>query len=233
MNTTMIQLADVEKTYLMGETEVKALRGLDLSIEEGDFVAIVGPSGSGKSTLMHIIGALDVPDKGKVLMDGNDISDYSENELAKLRGEQAGFVFQTFNLIHTLNSLENVSLPLTFQGVPRGKREEKARKLLTAVGLGGRVGHKPAELSGGEQQRVAIARALINDPNLLLADEPTGNLDTETGKEIMDLLKDLNETRGMTVVIVTHNPNDASYAHKTVHIVDGQIRDAKTARGGS
>lgn len=229
----MIELIDVEKTYLMGETEVKALRGLNLTIEEGEFVAIVGPSGSGKSTLLHIVGALDVPDKGKVLMDENDISDYSENELARLRGEHAGFVFQTFNLIHTLSSLGNVSIPLMFQGIPRGKREEKGRQLLTAVGLEDRVDHKPAELSGGEQQRVAIARALINDPKLLLADEPTGNLDTETGKGIMDLLKDLNENRGMTVVIVTHNTKDADYAHNTVHIVDGTIVERTSTAGGA
>ncbi len=229
----MIKLTDVEKTYMMGETEVRALRGLDLNIADGEFVAIVGPSGSGKSTLMHIIGALDVPDQGRVLMHDEDISVFSENELANLRGEKVGFVFQTFNLIHTLNSLENVTLPLTFQGVSRKERYERGKALLETVGLGDRLEHKPAELSGGEQQRVAIARALVNDPDLLLADEPTGNLDTDTGRGIMDLLKKLNEEGGMTVVIVTHNPNDAGYAGQTVHIVDGKIVEAKTATEGA
>lgn len=229
----MIKLTDVEKTYQMGETEVKALRGLDIDIEDGEFVAIVGPSGSGKSTLMHIIGALDVPDRGKVVMNDEDVSVYSDNELANLRGEKVGFVFQTFNLIHTLNSLENVTLPLMFQGVSRNARYERGKELLETVGLGDRLEHKPAELSGGEQQRVAIARALVNDPELLLADEPTGNLDTETGRGIMDLLKELNEEHGMTVVIVTHNPKDAGYAGQTVHIVDGEIVETKRAMEGT
>lgn len=219
----MVELVDVERKYVMGETEVRALRGLSLKIDEGEFVAVVGPSGSGKSTLMHLIGALDVPDEGRVLLDGKDISEYTESELAGIRGEKVGFVFQTFNLIPTLNSLENVALPLTFQGVPRDERNERAADLLDMVGLGDRTGHKPAELSGGEQQRVAIARALINDPEILLADEPTGNLDSETGEEVMKLLERLNRDRGMTVVIVTHNPKDAAHADRTINMIDGTL----------
>jgi len=228
----MIELTNVKKGYLMGETEVQALRGLDLKIESGEFVAIVGPSGSGKSTLMHIIGALDVPDRGEVLLDGRDISRYGESELAELRGKKVGFVFQTFNLIHTLSSLENVALPLTFQGVGKEEREERAADLLEMVGLGERLKHRPAELSGGEQQRVSIARALVNEPEMLLADEPTGNLDSDTGEDIMELLTSLNRDKGMTVVVVTHNPRDAGYADRTVNMIDGMIRNGRESDGG-
>lgn len=228
----MVELQNVAKQYVMGETTVRALRGLDLNINSGEFVAIVGPSGSGKSTLMHIIGALDIPDKGRVLLDGRDISDYDENELADLRGNKVGFVFQTFNLIHTLSSLENVALPITFHGVERAQREERAAKLLDMVGLGDRLDHKPAELSGGEQQRVSIARALINDPDILLADEPTGNLDSETGKDIMELIKGLNKDRGTTIVVVTHNPRDAEYADRVVNMIDGKINNDQPENGG-
>ena len=232
MDKPMIELIDVGKKYMMGETEVQALRELDLRIKAIEFVAIVGPSGSGKSTLMHLIGALDVPDQGEVLLDGKDISRYQENELAQLRGRKVGFVFQTFNLIHTLSSLENVALPLTFQGVERDEREERAADLLEMVGLGDRLGHKPAELSGGEQQRVSIARALVNDPEMLLADEPTGNLDSKTGEDIMDLIEGLNRNRGMTVVVVTHNKRDAGYADRTINIIDGKIRNGQQGKGG-
>ena len=227
----MVELKNVVRKYVMGETEVKALRGLSLEIKEGEFVAVVGPSGSGKSTLMHLVGALDVPDEGEVMLNGRDISEYEESELAEIRGEKVGFVFQTFNLIPTLNSLDNVALPLTFQGIPREEREERARNLLDMVGLGGRTSHKPAELSGGEQQRVAIARALVNDPEILLADEPTGNLDSETGREVMELLEGLNKDRGMTVVIVTHNPKDAAYAERTINMIDGMLD--KEGSGGN
>lgn len=232
MGDAMIELTNVKKGYLMGETEVQALRGLDLKIESGEFVAIVGPSGSGKSTLMHIIGALDVPDRGEVLLDGRDISRYGESELAELRGKKVGFVFQTFNLIHTLSSLENVALPLTFQGVGKEEREERAADLLEMVGLGERLKHRPAELSGGEQQRVSIARALVNEPEMLLADEPTGNLDSDTGEDIMELLTSLNRDKGMTVVVVTHNPRDAGYADRTVNMIDGMIRNGRESDGG-
>mgnify|MGYP000706952679 CR=1 FL=1 len=228
----MVELKDVAKQYQMGETEVQALRGLDLTVSRGEFVAIVGPSGSGKSTLMHIIGALDIPDQGQVVLDERDISAYEENELAELRGNKVGFVFQTFNLIHTLSSLDNVALPLTFQGVNREEREDRAAELLEMVGLGDRLRHKPAELSGGEQQRVSIARALVNDPEILLADEPTGNLDSETGREIMELIAGLNSDRGMTIVVVTHNPRDAEYAERTVKMFDGRIENGKEEIGG-
>lgn len=228
----MVELQNVAKQYTMGETEVRALRGLDLNITKEEFVAIVGPSGSGKSTLMHIIGALDIPDEGRVLLDGTDISEYDENELANLRGNKVGFVFQTFNLIHTLSSLENVALPLTFHGISKSDREDRAAELLEMVGLGDRLGHKPAELSGGEQQRVSIARALVNDPDILLADEPTGNLDSDTGEDIMELLKDLNRDKGMTIVVVTHNPRDAEYADRIVNMIDGKIRNGEHDNGG-
>lgn len=228
----MVELQNVAKQYKMGETEVRALRGLDLNITKEEFVAIVGPSGSGKSTLMHIIGALDIPDEGRVLLDGTDISEYDENELANLRGNKVGFVFQTFNLIHTLSSLENVALPLTFHGISKSDREDRAAELLEMVGLGDRLGHKPAELSGGEQQRVSIARALINDPDILLADEPTGNLDSDTGEDIMELIKGLNKDKGMTIVVVTHNPRDAEYADRIVNMIDGKIRNGNGEDGG-
>jgi len=181
---------------------------------------------------MHIIGALDVPDRGEVLLDGRDISRYGESELAELRGKKVGFVFQTFNLIHTLSSLENVALPLTFQGVGKEEREERAADLLEMVGLGERLKHRPAELSGGEQQRVSIARALVNEPEMLLADEPTGNLDSDTGEDIMELLTSLNRDKGMTVVVVTHNPRDAGYADRTVNMIDGMIRNGRESDGG-
>lgn len=231
MKEPMVELQNVAKKYIMGETTVRALRGLDLKINNGEFVGIVGPSGSGKSTLMHIIGALDIPDQGRVLLDGKDISDYDENELAELRGNKVGFVFQTFNLIHTLSSLDNVALPLTFQGIGKSEREERAAELLEMVGLSDRLTHKPAELSGGEQQRVSIARALINDPDILLADEPTGNLDSETGKDIMELIKGLNRNRGTTIVVVTHNPRDAEYAVRIVNMIDGKIKNGKENEG--
>ncbi|MBS3765246.1 ABC transporter ATP-binding protein [Candidatus Bipolaricaulota bacterium] len=228
----MVELQNVAKQYTMGETEVRALRGLDLNITKEEFVAIVGPSGSGKSTLMHIIGALDIPDEGRVLLDGTDISEYDENELANLRGNKVGFVFQTFNLIHTLSSLENVALPLTFHGISKSDREDRAAELLEMVGLGDRLGHKPAELSGGEQQRVSIARALVNDPDILLADEPTGNLDSDTGEDIMELIKGLNRDKGMTIVVVTHNPRDAEYADRIVNMIDGKISNGEGDDGG-
>lgn len=220
----MIKLEGVVRTYLMGKAQVQALRGLDLGIAQGEFVAIMGPSGSGKSTLMHLIGGLDLPDAGRVLLGDLDLSRQDDDRLAELRGRRIGFVFQTFNLIPTLTALENVELPLIFQGVPRRERRERARRLLEQVGLGKRLHHRPTELSGGEGQRVAIARALVNDPEVLLADEPTGNLDSESGAEIMELLKRLNGERGMTVIVVTHDPEIARYAHRVIHIKDGQVQ---------
>jgi len=231
-NGPLIQIQEITKVYQMGEVEVHALRGVTLDIQAGEMVTIMGPSGSGKSTLMNVIGCLDQPTSGTYVLEGQNVDQMKDNELADIRNLRIGFVFQTFNVIPTLSALENVALPLTFQGVQRAKRKEKARELLELVGLGDRLDHKPVELSGGEQQRVAIARALVNDPAILLADEPTGNLDSETGKSIMELLKELNEDVGMTVVIVTHNPKDAAFADRLVHIVDGRIAEEEFEGGG-
>ena len=221
----MIELDNVSRNYETGSTVVRALRGLSLEIEDGEFVAVVGPSGSGKSTLMNVIGALDVPDEGKVSLDGIELRDQSESELADVRGKKVGFVFQTFNIIPTLTALENVELPMIFQKTTRKEREELAKDLLKQVGLEERASHYPSELSGGERQRVAIARALVNDPEIILADEPTGNLDSKTGAQIMEMLKKLNEEQGVTIILVTHNPRDAGYANRRVHMIDGQIKD--------
>lgn len=216
----MITLESVEKVYQLGETEVKALRGSDVQIDEGEFVAIMGPSGSGKSTLMNMVGALDKPSSGRVAVGGEEIADMTEDELALLRSRRVGFVFQEFNLINSMNAWQNVALPMIFRGRPRREREERAKKLLSDVGLGERTEHRPSELSGGQRQRVSIARALANDPDIILADEPTGNLDTETGEAVMELLTRLN-SEGKTVIMVTHDPNDAEYADRIVEIVDG------------
>ncbi|MBC7098821.1 ABC transporter ATP-binding protein [Candidatus Bipolaricaulota bacterium] len=221
----MVELVEAVKTYKLGKTEVRALRGVSLSVKEGEFVAIMGPSGSGKSTLLHVIGCLDRPDQGRVYLNGQEVSGLSEDRLAEFRGKFVGFVFQTFNLVPTLSALENVELPMTFQGVPRKRRLALARELLVQVGLGERLRHRPAELSGGERQRVAIARALVNDPKLILADEPTGNLDSASGAQVMELLKGLNEEQDKTLIVVTHDPEIASYAGRTVHIRDGRIQE--------
>ena len=219
----MIKLQNVVKTYHMGKTEVRALRGVDLDIKEGEFVAIMGRSGSGKSTLMHLIGGLDQPDDGSLVFNDRDLSKQSRNDLAEFRGQRIGFVFQSFNLIPTLTALENVELPMMYQRIARKERLRKAQRLLELAGIADRARHRPAELSGGEQQRVAIARALVNDPDLLLADEPTGNLDSKSGRQIMELIRTLNEERGMTVIVVTHDPAIARYARRTIHIFDGEI----------
>ncbi|MBI3660183.1 ABC transporter ATP-binding protein [Candidatus Acetothermia bacterium] len=219
----MIKLEEIVRSYQMGKMQVQALRGLDLEIQDGEFVAIMGPSGSGKSTLMHLIGGLDIPDQGKVLLGDQDISKQNGNQLAEIRGKQIGFVFQTFNLIPTLSALKNVELPMIFQKVPRKDRHQKASQLLESVGLAERLNHKPSELSGGERQRVSIARALVNDPQILLADEPTGNLDAESGEQVMRILKQLNEAKKMTVIVVTHNPEVASFAHRVIHMKYGQV----------
>jgi len=216
----LIELQDVEKEYQLGETTVRALRGSSMAIADGEFVAIMGPSGSGKSTLMNMIGALDVPTDGTVTVEGTDIATLGESELAVLRSTTVGFVFQTFNLIAAMTARENVALPMVFRGVPKQERVDRAESLLEQVGLGARMDHRPAELSGGQRQRVSIARALANDPDVILADEPTGNLDTETGDQIMRLLTDLNED-GKTIVMVTHDPHDAEYADRVVEITDG------------
>jgi len=218
----MIRLENVHKTYPMGETQVHALRGLSMEVTPGEFVAIMGPSGSGKSTLMHLLGCLDLPGDGIVRLDERDVTHLDEDTLAQIRGKKIGFVFQTFNLIPTLTAQENVELPLYFQGVHRTQRSARAEELLKKVGLEGRIHHKPSQLSGGERQRVAIARALASDPEIILADEPTGNLDSESGETIMQFLKQLNE-EGKTIILVTHNPEAAVYAHRTVRLKDGRI----------
>src|SRR3989339_1650144 len=203
MKDVIIKLENVWKIYKMGKVEVPALRGLNLEIKKGEFVAIMGPSGSGKSTAMNMIGCLDVPTKGRIFLEGQDISKLSESDLAQIRGKKIGFIFQTFNLILTLSALENVALPMIFQNITKEERVKRATELLEMVGLGDRINHKPNELSGGQQQRVAIARSLINNPEVILADEPTGNLDSKSASEIIDILKGLNDL-GITIVMVTH-----------------------------
>ncbi len=223
----IIQLKKVWKTYKMGETNVHALQGIDLDIHPGEFVAIQGPSGSGKSTAMNLVGCLDIPSKGQILLDEKDISRLSESDLAQIRGRKIGFIFQKFNLIETLTALENVMLPMTFQGVPESERIKRATKLLTQFGLGDRVDHKPGQLSGGQQQRVAIARSLAVDPPVILADEPTGNLDSKTGKEVMSFLRELNEKHGKTIVLVTHDDVLAHVADRIEFLKDGVIVQSK------
>jgi putative ABC transport system ATP-binding protein len=218
----LIELREVWKTYRMGKVEVHALRGVSLALEEGEFLAVMGPSGSGKSTLMHLMGCLDLPTRGAILFEGADISGLKGTELAEIRGKKIGFVFQTFNLVHTLTALENVELPMVFQGATRSMRRARAAELLERLGLADRLNHRPNELSGGEQQRVAIARALANDPKLVLCDEPTGNLDSATGRSILETLRSLNE-EGRTVVLVTHDPEAAAYAKWRVQLRDGQL----------
>jgi putative ABC transport system ATP-binding protein len=216
----LITLEKVRKVYQLGETEVEALRGSDADIEEGEFVAVMGPSGSGKSTLMNMIGALDVPTSGDVSISGEEINEMTPDELALLRSKKIGFVFQEFNLINSMNAWQNVALPMVFRGKSRKERKERATDLLEEVGLGDRKDHHPSELSGGQRQRVSIARSLANDPDIILADEPTGNLDTDTGGKIMDLLTDLND-EGKTIIMVTHDPSDAEYADRIIQIIDG------------
>jgi putative ABC transport system ATP-binding protein len=225
----IIELTDVWKSYRAGSLSVDALRGITLAIEEGDLVAISGPSGSGKSTLMHLIGCLDVPTAGTYLLDGLDVSTMSEDQLARVRNRTIGFVFQQFNLLADLNALKNVELPLAYAGIPRSLRRDRALRSLQTVGLADRVSHRPGELSGGQQQRVAIARALVTEPKLILADEPTGNLDSASAGEILGLLEDLN-AQGRTVVVITHDAQVASRARRVVRILDGLVQvDGRTA----
>jgi putative ABC transport system ATP-binding protein len=220
----MIHTENLTKVYRMGDAEVYALHDVNLDIQEGEFIAIIGPSGSGKSTLLNIIGCLDTPTSGAVFIDGVDTASLNENELAEIRREKIGFVFQQFNLVHTLNALENVALPMFFSGVKRETRLRRAEELLANVGLGDRIYHKPAELSGGQQQRVAIARALSNDPEVVIGDESTGNVDTETGNTIMDILEGLNK-EGRTVIVVTHDAEIAARAGGTKRMRDGRVLD--------
>lgn len=223
MAEEIVKLENVWKIYQLGETEVSALRGIDLEIVPGAFVSIMGPSGSGKSTLLNMIGALDFPTKGKVYLKGKDISLFSEDELSRLRGRAIGFVFQEFNILPNLTALENVALPMIFQRVSPEEREKRAKELLVSVGLEERTSHQPAELSAGERQRVAIARAFANDPELVIADEPTGNLDSVTGKKIMEILTVFHQKQGKTIVVVTHDPNIANYSEQIINIRDGQL----------
>jgi len=223
MINSVIKLEEVWKIYLLDKVELTALRGVSLEINSGDFVTVMGPSGSGKSTLLNMIGALDFPTKGKLFLGGKDVSLLSENELSQLRGKTIGFIFQEFNLLPNLNALENVMLPMIFQGIPEKERQEKAKALLVSVGLENRILHQPAELSGGERQRVAIARAFANDPEMVIADEPTGNLDSKTGKKIMEILREFHQEKKKTVVVVTHDPTIASYSEKIVNIKDGEV----------
>jgi putative ABC transport system ATP-binding protein len=219
----IIELEDVWKVYKMGDVEVPALRGLTLAVEEGEFISIMGPSGSGKSTAMNMIGCLDVPTKGKISLCNQDISTLSESNLAQIRGKRIGFIFQQFNLLNTLTALENVMLPMTFQGYSERERRIRATELLKLVQLDERMDHRPNELSGGQQQRVAIARSLANDPEVILADEPTGNLDSSTGSSVIEFLKRLHREKKKTIIMVTHDANLAKHAERTAYLMDGRI----------
>lgn len=222
----MIELTEITKEYQMGTQTVHALRGVDLTIQEGEFVAIMGPSGSGKSTLMNMIGCLDQPTSGTYKLDGLDVSQMSDDDLARVRNKRIGFVFQIYNLLPRTPAIKQVGLPLMYAGYGRRERRQRAEEALRAVGLGDRIDHRPDELSGGEQQRVAIARALAVSPSIILADEPTGNLDTASGEEILDIFDDLN-SRGITMVIVTHDPEVAERVRRTVYLRDGLIESDK------
>ena len=221
---SLIQTLDLWKTYVMGSEEIHALRGVTLDIDRGEYVAIMGPSGSGKSTLMNLIGCLDTPTKGSYLLNGKQVSQMNDNELARIRNEEIGFVFQTFSLLPRATALHNVELPLVYAGVPAKDRQERAKGALEKVELTSRMTHRPNELSGGQRQRVAIARALVNNPSILLADEPTGNLDSKTGLEIMGVFERLHKA-GNTIVLVTHEPDVAAFAYRAVHIRDGMVEN--------
>jgi putative ABC transport system ATP-binding protein len=223
---SIVAIENLSKVYSLGTLELFALRNLSLNIEQGEYVAIMGPSGSGKSTLLNMLGCLDRPTKGTYRLAGKDVSRLNDNELSAIRGAQIGFIFQSYNLIAQLNVIENIEVPMFYQGVGERASEQRAHELAGMVGLGDRLKHRPFELSGGEQQRVAIARALVNNPVIILADEPTGNLDSESGREILNILDDLH-TQGKTLIVVTHDPNTAKRAQKTIHLLDGQIERHK------
>jgi putative ABC transport system ATP-binding protein len=220
----LIEMHELTRVYQLGPQEIYALSGVDLKIDPGEYVAIMGPSGSGKSTLMNIIGCLDTPTSGRYLLDGVPVETLNDDELAAIRNRKIGFVFQTFNLLARTTALQNVELPLIYAKIPRAQRRILAEEALTAVGLGDRMTHQPNELSGGQRQRVAIARALVNKPSLLLADEPTGNLDSQTGREILDLFRELHD-RGNSIILVTHEDDVAKEAKRVVHIRDGKVKD--------
>ena len=223
MAIPIIKLENVWKIYKLGRMEFPILKGISLDIAPGAFVVILGPSGSGKSTMLNMVGCLDLPSRGKVFLDGQDISKMSEDQLAHARGKKIGFVFQQFNLLSNLNALENIMVPMVFQGKPERERAERAKSLLASLSLGARMTHRPMELSGGEQQRIAILRALANDPEIIVADEPTGNLDSATGKRIMEILIDLHKNEKKTIIVVTHDPAIAHYSSQVVHMKDGQL----------
>jgi putative ABC transport system ATP-binding protein len=220
--STIIAVKKLTKTYIMGQTKVHALRGIDLEIGQNEYVALMGPSGSGKSTLMNLIGCLDTPSDGEYWLNGTNVSTMLDDELAEVRNKEIGFVFQTFNLLPRLTALDNVALPLVYGGVSKTDRQARAREVLDAVGLGDRVDHKPNELSGGQRQRVAIARALVNNPSIILADEPTGNLDTKTSIEIMEIFEKIHNN-GNTVILVTHEPDIAEHCHRIIRLRDGMV----------
>jgi putative ABC transport system ATP-binding protein len=222
-NNNIIEIDNITRTYIVGETEVKALKGVSYSVKRGGLVAIMGPSGSGKSTLMNIIGCLDKPSSGKYYLEGEEVSTFNRNKLARIRNKRIGFVFQSFNLLPRTTALENTELPLVYSDVPTKKAREMAMQALALVGLEGREYHKTNQISGGEMQRVAIARALVNKPTLILADEPTGNLDTKTGIEIMDIFERLNKEQNITIILVTHDPEVAEVSHRRIYIRDGLI----------
>jgi putative ABC transport system ATP-binding protein len=225
----LIETRDLWKTYVMGDEEIHALRGVSIQIDRGEYVAIMGPSGSGKSTLMNLIGCLDTPSKGSYLLNDKEVAAMNDDELARIRNEEIGFVFQTFNLLPRATALHNVELPLIYAGISGKARQDRAKQALEKVDLMARASHRPNELSGGQRQRVAIARALVNDPSILLADEPTGNLDSKTGNEIMGVFDRLHGS-GNTIVLVTHEPDIAAYAHRVIHIRDGQVeKDVRRA----
>ena len=223
-NGEVIRINEVTKIYQMGTQEVHALRGVSLAVERGEAVAIMGPSGSGKSTLMNVIGCLDQPTSGEYYLDDEDVSKMSEDELAAVRNRRVGFIFQSFNLLARTTAQENVQLPLIYAGTTLQMRRQRAQEVLRAVGLGDRMDHMPNELSGGQQQRVAIARALVNRPSIILADEPTGNLDSKSGKEVMNILMDLNREQGITIILVTHDPRLTQYVGRVLNLFDGTIR---------
>jgi putative ABC transport system ATP-binding protein len=229
MPTVIIDVADLQKTYMMGKTQVHALRGVSLNVHQGEFCCLMGASGSGKSTLLHLIGGLDRASAGEITVAGQQLSTLDENDLAAYRRTRIGFVFQSFNLVSTMTAAQNVEFPMLFARVGPAERRRRAQSLLQAVGLAERLGHKPTELSGGEQQRVALARALVNQPTILLADEPTGNLDSQTGIEIMDIMRRANRDAGITILMVTHDPAVARYAGRVVRLKDGLILGEETA----
>ncbi len=227
-DTLAVNTVNLTKIYRMGPFEFPALKNVNLQVKRGEFSSIVGPSGSGKSTLLNMIGALDRPTSGHVYIGGVDIAGLNESQLADLRNQKIGFIFQAHNLIMRTSALRNVELPLTVRGIPKNERIRKASELLATVGLGNKINRRPAEMSGGEQQRVAVARALINEPTIILGDEPTGNLDSKTGAEVVDLMKRMNETLGITFILVTHNPEVANVTDRIIHLRDGQIHHEET-----